>query len=131
MAKIVHAAAVVLVDKDGRVLIAQRQPGQIMPDYWEFPGGKLQDGETPEDCIRREASEELGIALGCFAPLNFISETRDGYHVIVYLFICREWDGIPQGIEGQPLKWLRPNALYEVELLPANRPLISAIREVV
>lgn len=129
--KTVYASAVTLVDTDKRVLIAKRREEQIMPGYWEFPGGKLKDNETPEECARREVKEELGIELGCFAPLTFISETREDYHVIVYLYICREWQGITKGSEGQEVKWVRPLDLTKYNLLPANIPLIPVIRDAV
>lgn len=129
--KVVYASAVALVDADKRVLIARRpKHKEIMPDYWEFPGGKVEDGETPDDCIRREAEEEVGVKLGCFTPLTFISERREGYHVIVYLYICREWDGIPRGVEDQEIKWIKPIDLAKVDdFLPANKPLIPMIRD--
>ena len=137
--KITYAAACVLVDLDGRVLVADRPVyKEIMPGYWEFPGGKVEEGEAPEDCVRREVEEEIGVKLGCMAPLNFISESRqgengeDGYHVVVYVFICREWEGIPVPKEGQQFKWMKPIELNQLEkLLPANKPLISVIRDMV
>jgi len=130
MIKTVYAAAVALVDKDKRVLIATRPAHkEIMPGYWEFPGGKLNEDETPEQCIKREAEEELGIKLGCFAPLTFISENRGDYHIVVYLYICREWDGIAQGIEGQEVKWVRPLDMNNYNILPANKPLIPMLRD--
>jgi 8-oxo-dGTP diphosphatase len=127
----VYAAAVALVDKDGRVLIAKRPEGKIMPGYWEFPGGKLEGNETPEQAAKREVKEEIGVSLGCFAPLSFISEKRDGYHVIVYVFVCREWQGTAEGKEEQELKWVRPMALAQENLLPGNVPLVPIIRDMV
>jgi len=130
MTKIVHAAAIILVDKDKRVLIAKRpSTAEIMPDFWEFPGGKMEEGETPEQCLNREVKEELGVDLGCHFPLTFISEKRDGYHVIVYLYVCRETKGIPSAQEGQEIKWVRPLDLKDYELLPANKPLVPMIRD--
>lgn len=130
--KIIHAAAVVLVDTDGRVLISSRPDYKtVMPGYWEFPGGKLEEGETPEEALRREIDEELGIKLGCFTPLSFISEPRGKYHVIVYVYICREWNGIPCPMESQGMKWVRVNELSQWDILPANKPLIPLIRDTV
>lgn len=130
--KTVYAAAVALVDADKRVLMTERPAHKkIMPGYWEFPGGKLYKNESPEDCVKREAEEELGIKLGCFTPLTFISENRGDYHIIVYLYICREWDGIAQGAEGQKLKWLRPLDMRNYKILPANEPLIPTLRDFV
>lgn len=131
MKNIVQAVAGVLVDQDGRVLIDKRRKDQIYADYWEFPGGKIEQGESPEEAIKREVKEETGVSMGCMAPLSFISEDRDEYHVIVLIYICREWEGIPQGLEGQETKWVRPEQLKDYELLPANVPLIPVIRDMV
>ena len=130
--KIIHASAVVLVDRDNRVLIQKRAAdNQLMPNYWEFPGGKMEENETPEQAIVREVKEELGVDLGCRAPLSFISSDRDDHHIIVYLFISRDTNGIPHGKEGQEIKWVRVNELNNYELLPENKPLIPIIRDFV
>jgi 8-oxo-dGTP diphosphatase len=126
---LVLAVAGALVDKDGRVLIAERPEGKIMPGYWEFPGGKIEKGETPEAALRRELREEVGIELGCMAPLSFISEARKEYHVVVMLYVCREWEGIPQGMEGQAIQWVRPLDLMKHKLLPSNVALVPIIRD--
>ena len=130
------ATAVALVDRDGRILVAERPANKpVMPGYWEFPGGKMEPGETPEACIHREVKEEIGIELGCMAPLSFLAENRvhevtnDPYQIIVLVYLCREWKGIPQGLEGQRLKWLRPSDLLTVKLLPSNVPLIPLLRD--
>ena len=126
--RIVHAAASILVDDAGRVLIAERPAHKpIMPGYWEFPGGKLEDGETPEEALRREAQEELGIHLQELEPFTFISETRETYHVIVYLFICRNWTGTLIAKEGQEIVWENPEKLDQWKLLPANIPLLPML----
>ena len=130
MKPITHAAAVALIDSDGRILIQKRKAdNEIMPNYWEFPGGKIEVGETPETCLIREVKEELGVALGCRAPLSFISEDRGEYHIIVYLYISRDTEGIPFGAEGQEIKWVRPMELSKYDLLPANKALIPMIRD--
>lgn len=182
--KFFHAAATILVDPDKRILVQQRPADSaVMPHYWEFPGGKLQDGETPLECARREVWEETGLTMGCSAPLNFISETRNGesrdgsresdmltrshseaeakqdishspepakrshiendrshfqepsnnlpYHIIVYLYLCREWEGIPQPKLGQAMKWLRVQDLNSVDMLPGNLSMIPYIRDTV
>ncbi len=126
---IIYAVAAALVDRDGRVLIAQRPEGKIMPGYWEFPGGKIEKGETPEAALKREIKEEIGVKMGCMAPLSFISETRDTYHVVVMLYVCREWEGIAQGLENQQLAWVRPMALPQYNLLPSNAPLVPIVRD--
>jgi len=132
MKPITHAAAVALIDSDGRVLIQKRpSTSEIMPNFWEFPGGKMEEGEIPETCVIREVKEELGVDLGCRAPLTFISEDRGDYHIIVYLYISRDTAGIPYGAEGQEIKWVRPNKLSEYDLLPANKALIPMIRDFV
>ncbi len=129
MATLTTAAAVALIDPDKRVLIAKRPEGKIMAGYWEFPGGKLHAGETPEAALKREVEEEIGITLGCFAPLGFISEAREAEHVLVLLYLCREWQGIPQPKEGQELAWVRPLKLKEYNILPGNIPLIPILRD--
>lgn len=124
---IVVAAA--LIDGDGRVLIQQRPPGKNMAGLWEFPGGKVDLGETPEAALVRELSEELGIDVetACLAPAAFASEALGEKHLLLLLYICRKWSGIPQPIEASALKWVRPNALYSIDMPPADRPLIGLL----
>jgi 8-oxo-dGTP diphosphatase len=124
---IVVAAA--LIDGDGRVLIQQRPPGKNMAGLWEFPGGKVDAGETPEAALVRELSEELGIDVetACLAPAAFASEALGEKHLLLLLYICRKWCGIPQPLEASALKWVRPNALYSIEMPPADRPLIGLL----
>ena len=124
---IVVAAA--LIDGDGRVLIQQRPPGKNMAGLWEFPGGKVDLGETPEAALVRELSEELGIDVetACLAPAAFASEALGEKHLLLLLYICRKWSGIPQPLEASALKWVRPNALYAIDMPPADRPLIGLL----
>lgn len=124
---IVVAAA--LIDGDGRVLIQQRPPGKNMAGLWEFPGGKVDVGETPEAALVRELSEELGIDVetACLAPAAFASEALGEKHLLLLLYICRKWSGIPQPLEASALKWVRPNALYSIDMPPADRPLIGLL----
>ncbi len=126
-------AAVALIDVDGRVLISQRPEGKSMAGMWEFPGGKLEEGESPEYALMRELSEELGIETRpcCFSPLSFVSYMYDKFNLLMPLYACRVWAGIPQGKEGQALKWLKPLDLYDEALLPADLPLIPALIEMI
>jgi 8-oxo-dGTP diphosphatase len=121
--------ACALVDKDGRVLIAQRPPGKALSGLWEFPGGKLQPGEGPETCLIRELREELGITVeaACLAPLSFASYAYEKFHLLMPLFICRKWQGIAMPLEGQRLAWVRPGKLPDHEMPPADAPLIPAL----
>ena len=123
--------ACALVDPDGRVLVAQRPPGKPMAGLWEFPGGKLAPGETPEACLIRELREELGIdtEASCLAPLTFASHAYDGFHLLMPLYVCRVWRGQPAPREGQALRWVRPNALRELPMPPADMPLIPVLEE--
>ncbi|MEL7214585.1 MAG: 8-oxo-dGTP diphosphatase MutT [Pseudomonadota bacterium] len=129
--KIVMVAAVALVDPDGRILIAQRPEGKSMAGLWEFPGGKVEPGETPEACLIREMQEELGIDThaSCLAPLTFASHTYDDWHLLMPLFVCRKWEGLVQGREGQALKWVRARDLTRYEMPPADLPLIPILRD--
>ena len=124
---LVLVAACALVDPDGRVLIAQRPEGKPMAGLWEFPGGKVEEGETPEDTIIRELREELAIAVTkpCLAPLTFASHNYREFHILMPLFVCRRWQGSPVAQEFQQLKWVRPNRLREYPMPPADEPLIS------
>ena len=125
--KIVTVAACALVDPDGRVLIAQRPEGKPMAGLWEFPGGKVETGETPEQTLIRELEEELGIVVkeACLAPLTFASHTYPEFHLLMPLYVCRRWDGIVTAREGQRLSWVRPNRLREYPMPPADVPLVA------
>ena len=129
--RLLVVAACALVDRDGRVLVAQRPPGKPMAGLWEFPGGKLAAGETPEECLIRELREELGVdtEASCLAPLTFASHSYDGFHLLMPLYVCRVWRGEPMPREGQSLRWLRPNALRELAMPAADRPLIPVLEE--
>jgi 8-oxo-dGTP diphosphatase len=124
--RLITVVAVALVDPDGRVLIAQRPEGKPLAGLWEFPGGKLEPGERPEDALIRELREELGIAVkaACLAPLTFASHGYDDFHLLMPLFICRRWEGFVQSREGQALKWVRAKALRDYPMPPADAPLI-------
>ena len=123
--------AAALIDKDGRVLLAQRPPNKPMAGLWEFPGGKVEDGENPEDALIRELNEELGIDTwgSCLAPLSFASHSYEDFHLLMPLFACRKWIGTPMAIEGQVLKWVSKNNLKNYAMPPADIPLIAAIRD--
>ena len=123
---ILLVAACALVDADNRVLLAQRPEGKSMAGLWEFPGGKIELGETPEETVIRELHEELGIQtkVACLAPLTFASHSYEGFHLLMPLFICRRFEGTPMPREGQTLKWVRPNRMREYPMPPADEPLI-------
>jgi 8-oxo-dGTP diphosphatase len=125
--KLVLVAACALIDADGRVLIAQRPQGKSMAGLWEFPGGKVETGERPEQSLIRELEEELGISVKeeCLAPLTFASHLYPDFHLLMPLYVCRRWDGIPSAQEQQRLKWVRPNDLRNYPMPPADEPLIS------
>ena len=129
--KTVLVSAVALIDVDGRVLITQRPPGKSWAGLWELPGGKIEPGETPEVALIRELQEELGIDTwaSCLAPLTFASHAYDDFHLLMPLFACRKWDGVPTSREGQALKWVRANALRDYPMPPADIPLISILRD--
>jgi 8-oxo-dGTP diphosphatase len=125
--KLVLVAACALIDADGRVLIAQRPQGKSMAGLWEFPGGKIETGEQPEQSLIRELKEELGITVKeeCLAPLTFASHLYPDFHLLMPLYICRRWEGIVTAQEQQRLKWVRPNELKNFPMPPADEPLIS------
>ncbi len=129
--KTVLVAAVALIDVDGRVLLAQRPEGKSMAGLWEFPGGKVEPGETPEAALIRELHEELGIETwqSCLAPLTFASHSYDDFHLLMPLFACRKWGGTPRGNEGQSLKWARANELRNYPMPPADVPLVAILRD--
>ncbi|MBL6780207.1 MAG: 8-oxo-dGTP diphosphatase MutT [Paracoccaceae bacterium] len=129
--KTVLVSAVALIDRDGRVLLAQRPEGKSMAGLWEFPGGKVEGGETPEAALVRELHEELGIETwnSCLAPLTFASHTYDDFHLLMPLFACRKWNGIVQPKEGQTLKWVYPKDFSNYPMPPADIPLIPILRD--
>src|SRR5271165_4750968 len=129
--RIVLVAAVALVDADGRLLLADRPAGKSMAGLWEFPGGKVNPGETPEAALIRELAEELGIdvAASCLAPFTFASHAYPDFHLLMPLYICRKWSGIPAPREGQQLKWVRPAGLAEFPMPPADKPLVAMLRD--
>ena len=128
--KVVVVAACALVDPDGRVLLAQRPEGKPMAGLWEFPGGKGETGERPEETLIRELEEELGIVVkeACLAPLTFASHTYPDFHLLMPLYVCRRWDGTVIAKEGQRLAWVRPNRLREYPMPPADVPLVAHLR---
>ncbi len=127
--KILFVVAAALVDTDGRVLIAQRPPGKALAGLWEFPGGKLNQGERPEQALIRELDEELGIAVkeACLAPLTFASHAYADFHLLMPLWICRRWEGLVEAREAQALKWVRPGKLRDFPMPPADEPLIPPL----
>ena len=128
---IVLVAAVALVDADGRVLLAQRPEGKSMAGLWEFPGGKVEPGETPEACLIRELKEELSIdvAEACLAPFTFASHRYETFHLLMPLYVCRRWQGALAPTEGQALKWMRPARMGDLPMPPADKPLVAMLRD--
>jgi 8-oxo-dGTP diphosphatase len=124
---LVLVAACALLDPDGRVLIAQRPLGKPMAGLWEFPGGKVEQGEAPEQTLIRELREELGIVVNvaCLAPLTFASHSYPDFHLLMPLYVCRRWEGIVRALEAQQLAWVRPNRLRDYPMPPADEPLVS------
>jgi 8-oxo-dGTP diphosphatase len=124
-------AAAALIDRDGRVLLARRPEGKPMAGLWEFPGGKVLSGETPEAALIRELKEELGIDVtaACLAPFTFASHEYEGFHLLMPLFLCRRWQGIPAPREGQSLAWVRPDKLADYPVPPADKPLVPLLRD--
>ena len=128
---IILVAAVALFDKDGRVLIAQRPEGKSMAGLWEFPGGKVETGEAPEQALIRELQEELAVDTveSCLAPFTFASHAYDDFHLLMPLYVCRKWQGKVAPVEGQALKWVLPMQLKEYPMPPADKPLIAMLRD--
>ena len=124
--KLILVAACALIDADGRVLLTERPPGKSMAGLWEFPGGKIEAGERPEETLIRELKEELGIGVQepCLAPLTFASHAYEDFHLLMPLYVCRRWEGIVAAQEGQKLVWVRPNRLRDYPMPPADAPLI-------
>jgi 8-oxo-dGTP diphosphatase len=129
--KLVLVVACALIDPDGRVLLAQRPEGKSMAGLWEFPGGKVEAGERPEQTLIRELDEELGIAVheNCLAPFTFASHGYDGFHLLMPLYVCRRWDGIAAPREGQKLAWVRPKDMDASRMPPADVPLVAQLRD--
>ena len=129
--RIVLVAACALVDVDGRVLLAQRPEGKAMAGLWEFPGGKVEDGETPEATLIRELKEELDIDVtaSCLAPFTFASHAYETFHLLMPLYVCRRWAGQIRALEGQALKWVRPNQMGDYPMPPADVPLVAMLRD--
>ena len=129
--RLVLVSAVALVDADGRILLAQRPAGKPLAGLWEFPGGKVNPGETPEMALIRELGEELGIdvAASCLAPFTFASYTYPDFHLLMPLYICRKWSGTPIAREGQRLAWVRPARLGDYPMPPADPPLVAMLRD--
>ena len=129
--KMILVSAVALIDRDGRVLLAQRPEGKSMAGLWEFPGGKLEEGETPEAALVRELHEELGIETwdSCLAPLTFASHKYEDFHLLMPLYACRKWSGIVQPKEGQTLKWVAARDLSKYPMPAADLPLIPLLRD--
>jgi 8-oxo-dGTP diphosphatase len=127
--KVLLVAAVALVDADNRILLAQRPPGKQLEGLWEFPGGKVEAEERPEETLIRELDEELGIIVkeACLAPLTFASHAYESFHLLMPLYICRRWEGAVQSREGQALKWVRPRDLRSYPMPPADEPLIPTL----
>jgi 8-oxo-dGTP diphosphatase len=128
---ILLVAACALVDTDNRILLAQRPEGKSLAGLWEFPGGKVEAGETPEETLVRELNEELGIVtkVACLAPLTFASHTYETFHLLMPLYICRRYEGIPKGREGQAIKWVKSKALRDYPMPPADEPLIPFLQD--
>jgi len=128
---VVLVVAVALVDADGRILLAERPAGKPMAGLWEFPGGKLGEGETPEAALIRELKEELGIDVtaSCLAPFTFASHRYDDFHLLMPLYVCRRWQGMVTPHEGQRLAWVRPPRLVDYPMPPADKPLVAMLRD--
>ena len=126
-AKVVLVAACAMIDADGRVLLAERPKGKTMAGLWEFPGGKVEPGERPEQTLIRELNEELDVVVNesCLAPLTFASHAYPDFHLLMPLYVCRRWEGIVRAREGQRLAWVWPNRLKDYKMPPADEPLIA------
>jgi 8-oxo-dGTP diphosphatase len=129
--RLLLVAACALVDVDHRVLLTRRPEGKPMAGLWEFPGGKVLEDETPEACVIRELDEELGlnVTANCLAPLTFASHGYQDFHLLMPLFVCRVWEGLPRPREGQAIKWVRPKDMGDYPMPPADRPLVAFLRD--
>ena len=123
--------AVALIDRDGRVLLAERPVGKQLAGMWEFPGGKVDPGETPEAALIRELKEELGVdtEASCLSPFTFASHTYEKFHLLMPLYVCRVWEGLPQGLEGQRMAWATPQEMSHYPMPPADKPLVAMLRD--
>jgi len=123
--------AVALIDADGRVLLSRRPEGKAMAGLWEFPGGKVEDGETPEAALIRELNEELSLDVSesCLAPFTFASHGYDDFHLLMPLYLCRVWDGVVRPREGQQTTWVRPDRLRDYPMPPADKPLVAMLED--
>ena len=133
MVKIVLVAACALIDVDGRVLIGQRPEGKQLAGLWEFPGGKVEEGETPEACLIRELNEELGITVAnaCLAPFVFASHTYETFHLLMPLYLCRRWEGFVTAKEHAALAWVKPSKMADYPMPPADAPLVAWLRDMI
>jgi 8-oxo-dGTP diphosphatase len=131
MPRLLLVAACALIDADKRVLITQRPEGKPMAGLWEFPGGKVEESETPEDAVIRELLEELAISVAkpCLAPLTFASQDSPDFHILMPLFVCRRWEGVPVPREAQRLRWVRASRLRDFSMPAADEPLISHLAD--
>ena len=129
--RLILVVACALIDPDGRVLLAQRPPGKAMGGLWEFPGGKVDSGEAPEEALIRELREELGITAreACLAPFTFASHAYPEFHLLMPLYVCRRWEGVPHPLEHAALKWVRPRDMGSYPMPPADLPLIPMLRD--
>ena len=129
-ARIVLVVAVALIDTDGRILMTKRPEGKSLAGLWEFPGGKMEAGETPEAALIRELREELGIEVKaeCLAPFAFASHAYPEFHLLMPLYVCRKWAGIPRSVEGQEMKWVRPQDMRALPMPPADTPLVAHLQ---
>lgn len=133
MKKLVLVVAAALIDPDGRVLLAERPEGKPLAGTWEFPGGKVAEGEMPEAALIRELKEELDIttATTCLAPFTFASHEYETFHLLMPLYLCRRWEGIVRPLEGQRLKWVRPLDMAKLPMPPADLPLVAMLRDLI
>ncbi len=133
MSSILLVAAAALIDVDGRVLICKRPAGKSLAGLWEFPGGKVEPGETPEACLIRELDEELGVTVAhaCLAPFVFASHDYDSFHLLMPLYLCRRWEGVPAAREHEAITWVRPNRMSDYPMPPADAPLVAWLRDLI